>query len=518
MRNKLYFAVVFLCLALVSVLFPASALADFDKADADRIENAIHGGSLQAWLDGESTSDWFVMAEYQRGVKADYSAYADRLRDSLKASKEGASSKQRMALTLLMLTGDTSAADGILPDTVGKQGVMSWVFGLHLINNSAVCTGFSSEYIIEQLLALRLEDSGWAVRGNASDVDVTAMVLQSLAPYKDGHEDVIESALAFLSQKQLQDGDYMSYGVSNPESGSQVIIALTSLGIDPLTDDRFIKNGNTLIDGIKKYFQGDGYVSHTYGGKANMTATYQTLCALVSLERFYAGKDGFYIISENEDDESSSVYDESSSYEPHNSSNAESDIRSVLSKEVSVPEPQSEGEKISYKVVAAVAVGILTLIAAVVMAIKKRRISDIIIVSVIGLGIIAGILLINIESVDSHYSSASNNEKTIGEVTISINCEAANKEFLPAVTVSISEGDTAFDVLSDAAKKNGIPIAYTSSYGDVYVTAIGGVSEFDYGSESGWMYTVNGVTPSVGASSYVLSDGDVVEWFYVTSY
>lgn len=524
MRNKLIFSVVFLCLALVSALLPTSALADFDKSSADRLEYALYGDSFQEWLDGEGASDWLVIAKYQRGAKADYSAYAKRLEASLKESKEGASSKQRMALTLLMLTGDTSAANTILPDTLGKQGVMSWAFGLHLINNGAVCPDFSAEAVVRQLLDLRLKDGGWAVRGENSDADVTAMVLQALAPYKDSYAKEIESAVDFLGKKQLPDGDYMSYGVSNPESGSQVIIALTSLGIDPLTDSRFMKDGKTLLDGIEKYFLSDGHVSHTYGGKANITATNQALCALVALERFYDGKDGLYIISNDKDNnnensdiaESSDVSDEISSEAPSEAepSAAESSIVPDISKETSAP--TINDVITNRKAIAAVIVGILTLIVAAVMAIKKRRITDIIIVAVIGLAAIAGILFVNIESVDSHYSSVSGNKQAIGEVTISINCEAVNKELLPAVTVPIAEGDTVFDVLKYAAMKNNIAIAYTSSYGDVYVSAIGGISEFDYGSESGWMYTVNGVSPAVGASSYTLSDGDKIEWFYVT--
>ena len=45
----------------------------------------------------------------------------------------------------------------------------------------------------------------------------------------------------------------------------------------------------------------------------------------------------------------------------------------------------------------------------------------------------------------------------------------------------------------------------------------GGLAEFDHGSQSGWKYSVNGVDPSVACGSYVLSDGDVVAWRYVTS-
>ena len=40
------------------------------------------------------------------------------------------------------------------------------------------------------------------------------------------------------------------------------------------------------------------------------------------------------------------------------------------------------------------------------------------------------------------------------------------------------------------------------------------LSEFDHGNESGWMYCVNGSFPGVGASSWILKNGDVMRWQY----
>ena len=38
----------------------------------------------------------------------------------------------------------------------------------------------------------------------------------------------------------------------------------------------------------------------------------------------------------------------------------------------------------------------------------------------------------------------------------------------------------------------------------------------NYGSGSGWCYSVNGTTPMTACSNYVLSNGDNVVWYYVT--
>ena len=87
-----------------------------------------------------------------------------------------------------------------------------------------------------------------------SDADSTAMVLQALAPHRENERVAlaVEKALAFLSRRQLADGDFAAFGVANPESTAQVIIALCALGIDP-EDGRFVKDGKGLWDGIEKY-------------------------------------------------------------------------------------------------------------------------------------------------------------------------------------------------------------------------------------------------------------------------
>ncbi len=61
-------------------------------------------------------------------------------------------------------------------------------------------------------------------------------------------------------------------------------------------------------------------------------------------------------------------------------------------------------------------------------------------------------------------------------------------------------------------KKAGLSVN-TDSNG-TYVTSIGGLAQFDHGSESGWMYRVNGTFGSVSAASYSLKANDFVEFLY----
>ena len=47
-----------------------------------------------------------------------------------------------------------------------------------------------------------------------------------------------------------------------------------------------------------------------------------------------------------------------------------------------------------------------------------------------------------------------------------------------------------------------------------YVSSINGLAEFDCGSGSGWMYSVDGVYPNKACGKYTLSGGERIVWVY----
>ena len=98
-------------------------------------------------------------------------------------------------------------------------------------------------------------------------------------------------------------------------------------------------------------------------------------------------------------------------------------------------------------------------------------------------------------------------------MTVSVTSSAVGNPVSAGGTYTFNEGTTAYDALCAL----GISInARGSSFG-TYVAAIGGLAEKDenYGSGSGWCYSVNGTTPMTACSNYVLSNGDNVVWYYV---
>lgn len=97
-------------------------------------------------------------------------------------------------------------------------------------------------------------------------------------------------------------------------------------------------------------------------------------------------------------------------------------------------------------------------------------------------------------------------------ITVSVTSSAVGNPVSSGGTFTFNEGATVYDALCAL----GLSVnAHGSSYG-TYVAAIGGLAEKQYGGTSGWMYSVNGVTPNTACSNYVLSNGDNVVWYYVT--
>ena len=120
-------------------------------------------------------------------------------------------------------------------------------------------------------------------------------------------------------------------------------------------------------------------------------------------------------------------------------------------------------------------------------------------------------------------TSVKKTEKPNIPVTVSINCKTALKYgadvpqsgyFYSPAKQTVKNGITAFDLLEKVCKDNGISFTYQQK---TYIHAIGGLAEKDCGGASGWAYKINGINPPKAASKYVLSDGDIVEWYYVTS-
>lgn len=93
-------------------------------------------------------------------------------------------------------------------------------------------------------------------------------------------------------------------------------------------------------------------------------------------------------------------------------------------------------------------------------------------------------------------------------VHITIDGSAGGRGTLLSKDVSLEKGSTVYDALVACG------IGFSGSAD--YISAIGGLAEFDCGETSGWMYSVNGDTPMTPCGSKTLKSGDSVRWYYVT--
>ncbi len=286
--------------------------------------NSLNCNSTSELLDklsenaGDFNSDWYYIALSQYGVNCKNEKSIKALKKAVNAFYENGlenvkvTDMQRVAFALLACKEDITDVDGhnLLADAtynrskfkeLDSQGVNSLSYALLLLDSKGYSipenTELNRDKIIEKILSYELEKGGYALFGNGADIDITSIVLQALAPYKSKSKvkKSIGTCLKILEKRQDSSGAFKSFsGKITAESTAQVIIALTSLGINPTSDSRFIQNGNTSLDGLYCFKTQNGGFCHMEALSVNNIATYQSLCALAASYKFLSGRGAFY--------------------------------------------------------------------------------------------------------------------------------------------------------------------------------------------------------------------------------
>ncbi len=269
--------------------------------------------------------NWYVMDLARAGYTVPagyYQSYYDQCAAELqkangKLNNNNSGDYSRMILALTACGFDVTNVGGynLLEaladfDYVKKIGTMGPTWALLAFDSykyavpevSGVRVQTTREKLITDLLARELPSGGFCLCSQISegvydlsgkaDIDVTAMVIQALAPYQHIAEvkAVTDRSLQVLSEKQLASGNFKYYGVENLESAVQVFVMLCQLGIDPTTDSRFVKtdaNGtHNLMEIINNYYVEGGGYEHTAGTGVNWShACNQGLYAMISYTR-----------------------------------------------------------------------------------------------------------------------------------------------------------------------------------------------------------------------------------------
>ena len=563
-----------LILSSVRLLLPVRA-ADAVREAAEEILDAQRGGqSVQAWLDGKLASEagngaaeWYVMALHAAGERLDFSGYRRALEQKLDSGGIiSATAKQRCALALIAASdGDIPPrCETLLSDSLGKQGLMSQIFGLHLISQGVPCRTGSSE-VVQSLLDVQLASGGWTLTGEYGDPDVTAMTLQALAPYRQQKAvgEAVSRALDWLSGKQLADGGFSSYGNENPESASQVWIALAALDCSPLTDPRFVKNGHTLLDAIGQFSRGSGQYAHLPDGAVNQAATMQVFLALTAEQCRQAGRyfylpDGFRGRTEPAVTAQTTAHStvktasqtvstaqggtsgtDSSAARTSETSAADSTVQTIsetvsgtsaasahaesslpvsteqtaarqteteaATEAVSAQQSQQTGSRYPYRIPLTAGIGVLFLGSCAFFLIRGNRSAKTYLTAAFLCGALtAGVWLIRIEKTDSYYQPQVRGGG--GTVTMEIRCDAilglAGSERFPADGVILPE--TVFDIDEN---ENALTLLYDAVRANSLQVEVDGVS----GDLVETAY-VRGI-----ASLYEFDFGDLSGWTYLVN-
>lgn len=196
-------------------------------------------------------------------------------------------------------------------DYVKQQGINGAIFALIAFDTNAyeipeadasVTNPTTREALIQYILSRELENGGWALKGQTADVDITAMAIQSLAPYYNTDEDIraaVDRGLVELSKLQQADGSFIAYEEKNAESTAQVITALCALGKNPEEEPAFIKNGNSAVDALLTFYDETTH-SFCHTTESDEMATEQAAYALVAYDRLLKEQNRLYDMTDAE--------------------------------------------------------------------------------------------------------------------------------------------------------------------------------------------------------------------------
>ena len=406
---------------------------------------------------------------------------------------------------------------------VGVSGVI-WTLIAFDCGGYEMPEGIDRETLVQTILDYETSNGGWANSGDTPDPDVTCMAMQALAPYREEYPEVqkaLDTAVQILSEMQDSTGNFPGQYGSSSESISQVIVALASLGIDPNTDGRFVKDGVSAIDGLLSYYVEGGGFKHILSGKIDGMATEQGYYALAAYFRLLEGKTPLY------------------------------DMTDGFTAAPQAPAAQEQSVKIGNMVWLWAILGVGAVLLILCFALKKKlgrkkfanalMVVIILLVAALGIGFAVRMGVFNSEpELGSEFKTTAipgnrlvTSEDTENTCTITIRCDTvlhnqnlleeakvpyvpADGVILPEITVEFTPGESVFEVLQRVCEAADIPLEYswTPLYDSYYLEGICHLYEFDCGAESGWMYQVGGTFPNYGCSSYEVKPGDRIEWLY----
>ncbi len=279
-----------------------------EKDARDTKINALLGNIAEAYTENGAYWEAMDMGAYKKCVPETMSVLSDRARQMLvnesiktisKNNNDAELAKVILALTAqgkdvtqLYAVNSNTPINAIekLNNTDLSTSVWNAPYTLAVYNRSEFENREKELYLVNTLLASQGENGAWNEYGT---IDATANAIAGLSFYSNDEDAdvkanvnrVIENALTYLSSQQNADGSYSdSWSGRNSNSTATVAIALAAAGVDVEKDIRFIKNGNTIADGLLSFaLEDNSGFGHTDDEAVSDYSTEQAFRALIAL-------------------------------------------------------------------------------------------------------------------------------------------------------------------------------------------------------------------------------------------
>lgn len=325
-RKIQHLSVLFLTFTLMIAVFPAGSTAEEATDYTEVIETTIQE-AVSHVTDKGVTTEWEAIGVYQAGFEVPES-YRDIFNRNLEqqviqGDRVKITDIERLAMAAHTLDIDPRDINGVNlieriynstdnsngADSMTFQGNNGPIFALIALDSGSYDVPddarWTREALIQYLLDGQNDDGSWSLYGTAPSYDITAMALIALGKYKNQADvqQAIQAAVAFLSDAQGEEGGFNDpwHGGISLESAAQVLLGLTSVGIDPVSE-AFTKEKANLVEHLLSFKAEDGGFKHLPGDStSNGMATEQGLQALVAYQLFVQGKDGIYDFTQMED-------------------------------------------------------------------------------------------------------------------------------------------------------------------------------------------------------------------------
>lgn len=150
-----------------------------------------------------------------------------------------------------------------------SESAWSAPYTLAAYNQGNYGTASYEQALVSKALASQDTETGsWSEWGDS--IQTTSNMIVGLSFYRDQEtvQAAINKAVTYLSNQQKANGTFDAYGYGpDADACANVVTALAAAGINPDTDERFIKNGNSALDGLLTFAldnnSGFGYQDNT---------------------------------------------------------------------------------------------------------------------------------------------------------------------------------------------------------------------------------------------------------------